>query len=291
MNIWDCYKLGVQIYAGQPKSLKDKLRLLLRIAHQPTNLARLLTPIDYVRYREFDFVLKAIHRYNPLSNNVLDIGSPKLLPLTLASHIPNSQIHSIDVLESEIQVVESAAEKLDITNIKPEIQDARVLGYPENRFDLVTSVSAFEHIAPERNGELLAARELGRVMATGGIAIITVPFARSYFAEYRIGKVYERISRKGEPIFFQRFYDYELLQKNIILAAGLEILYIGFIEERFFSKDPHKRLAFFINSSLKQNLIFGPWFPLLSRIFLSSPRPLEQCQKPYIACLVLRKPY
>jgi ubiquinone/menaquinone biosynthesis C-methylase UbiE len=267
-----------------------KIRLLLRLARYPSNLSRWLTPIDYIRYREFGFVLKAIDHFKPSVTSLLDIGSPKLLPLSLAHYFSKARVFSIDVLESEIHFIESAAARLNIRNLISEVQDAKALDYSDNQFDLVTSVSVFEHIFPERNGDIVAARELGRIMASNGIAIITIPFARLNFAEYRVGEVYERMSSDGAPIFFQRFYDYDLVMKNIVQASGLEILSMAFVEERFFSKDIHTRLAHYINSSPTQNLVFGPWFPLLSQIFLSPPRPLEACKKPYICGLVLRKP-
>lgn len=260
------------------------------LVRHPTYFASWLTPIDYVRYREFAFVLEVINRYMPSPRVVLDISSPKLLPLTIAYGIRAASVYAIDILSSEVRDVQTAAEYLCLPNLAAEVQDVRGLGLAADRFDLVTSVSVFEHIAPEKDGDVPAVRELGRVIASGGIAVITVPFAKSYFAEYRIGQVYERASRGDESVFFQRFYDYDLLMRNIVQASGLEVLYLGFIEERYFFRDPHKRLAHYINSSRRQNLIFGLWFPLLSHIFLSSPQSLEKCQKPYIACLVLRKP-
>jgi ubiquinone/menaquinone biosynthesis C-methylase UbiE len=57
----------------------------------------------------------------------------------------------------------------------------------------------FEHIAPEQDGEIPAVKELARVLAPHGIAILTVPFSKKYFAEYRTGRVYERISSETVP--------------------------------------------------------------------------------------------
>ena len=289
MNVWDAYGLGIRLRSGWPRSLRGKACRLLNLVRHPAELSDLFTPIDYVRYREFDFVLKAIGYYKPSPVRVLDIASPKLLPLTVGHNIPTAEVHMTDILWSEVQPLEMAAECLDILNVVSEVQDARVLGYADGQFDLVTSVSVFEHIAPEKGGEVPAARELGRVMASGGIAVITVPFSRAYFAEYRVGQIYERASTGDEPVFFQRFYDYGLLMRNIVQASGLDVLYLGFLEERYFFRDPHKRLAHCINGSRKQKVTFGPWFPLLSHIFLSSSKSLEKCRKPYIACLVLKR--
>lgn len=171
-----------------------------------------------------------------------------------------------------------------------ELQDARSLRFPDESFDLVTSVSVFEHISPEQGGDIRAAREMGRVLRTNGIALLTVPFSNEYFAEFRRGTVYERSpERKGERIFFQRFYDMDTLQRNIAKASGLFLESVTFIEERFFFRDPKIRVAQFINGNFFQTVVFGPLYPALAKIFLTSPKELSSCRKPYIACLVLRK--
>jgi len=290
MNIWDAYKLGIRLYMRRRSNQKGIIYLFLNFLRHPVNAANCLTPIDYVRYREFGFVIKALLRNNFPPANLLDIGSPKLLPLTVASVLPTTRVWATDIMESEVRSVKQAASRLNMTNITSQVHDARVLGYRNGQFDVATSISVFEHIAPEKDGEVPAARELGRVVSSGGIAIVTVPFSRSYFAEYQPGRVYERISANGKPIFFQRFYDLDLLLKNIVEVSGMNIISLRFIGERYFFKDPHRRLAHYIDSSRKQRLVFGPWFPLLSRIFLSAPKTLKKCKKPYIACLILKKP-
>lgn len=261
----------------------------MNLARHPGNLSQWLTPIDYARYREFEFALNAIKRYCTTPQKILDIGSPKLLAMSLAASMPDAIVHSVDIQRNEVRLLSDDSKRLKISNLVSGIHDARCLAYPDNGFDLILSLSVFEHIAPEHEGDMPASKELGRVMAPNGIAILTVPFSRVSFAEYKMGRVYERTPRNMDPIFFQRFYDYDMLMSNIVRVSGLEVLYLEFIEERYFYKDQRKRMARYINSSPKRNFFFGPWFPLLSRIFLSSPKELERCRKPYIACLVLKK--
>ncbi|MHC4198714.1 MAG: class I SAM-dependent methyltransferase [Planctomycetota bacterium] len=243
-----------------------------------------------MRYREFAFALQAIGRHASSPASVLDIGSPRLLPMAVARGAPFARVSATNILESEITALQAAAKRLGITNLVARLADARALQFPGGRFDLATSVSVFEHIAPEKGGDAAAARELGRVIAPGGVAVLTLPFAKRGFAEYRYRRVYERTQTGDHPIFFQRFYDEESLAENIVRPSGMKVAYLRFVEERFFCDNPRRRLAHYVNSSRIQNLLFGPFFPLLSRVFLSPPKDLGECKKPYIACLVLRKP-
>ncbi len=290
LNVWTAYRLGFQLKSGARRGAAGATRAIAKLAAKPKQLVRCVSPIDYVRYREFDFAFRAAARHAPAPRRVLDISSPKLVPLTLARQNPSAQVFATDVLDREVNWVRGAAERLGLKNVTAEVQDARSLAYPDDHFDLITSISVFEHIAPEIDGELPAVRELARVLAPGGTAVLTVPFSRNYFADYKTGEVYERSSAAGEPIFFQRFYDRDLLMRNIVRASGLELVELQFIEERFFLKDPRKRMAHYINASPRQNFWFGPWYPLLSHVFLSAPKALERCGKPYLACVVLRKP-
>jgi SAM-dependent methyltransferase len=290
LNVWAAYRLGFQLKSGARGGAVQTARTVAGLAGKPKQLARSVSPIDYVRYREFDFALRAVQRHAPAPRRVLDISSPKLLPLTLARQMPMARVHATDVLDKEVNWVRGAADRLGLGNVRAEPQDARSLTYQDGGFDLVTSISVLEHIAPEIDGELPAVREISRVLAPGGTAVLTVPFSRNYFADYVTGAAYERTGAPGERLFFQRFYDYDLLMRNIVRASGLELAGLQFIEERYFLRDPRRRMAHYINSSPRQNFWFGPFYPLLSHMFLSPPKPLDRCRKPYLACIVLRKP-
>jgi SAM-dependent methyltransferase len=294
MNVWTAWEVGMRTKTNGDGSPRAVLVQLARNVARPRRFAWTLSPMDFLRYREFDFALRAVSdlasaRPRPSLRRALDIGSPKLLPLTLASCLPRCRITSIDILPREVEWVSNKARLLRIENLDGRIDDARNLGHPSDHFDLVTSISVFEHIAPEIDGDVPAIREMARVLAPGGVAVVTVPFSRSYFADYQAADVYERASH-GEPIFFQRFYTEQMLWRNFVEIPGLEMTRLSFVEERYWSQDPRRRIAHWINCSPTQNMIFGPLFPLLSHVFLSPPRPLHKCRKPYIACMLLRKP-
>lgn len=288
MNVWTAYRVGLRTKTNGDGSLRAVLGQLVRNLHRPERLSWTLRPMDLLRYREFDFALRTISTL-PQPARILDLSSPKLLPLTLASSLPGSECVATDILPAEVQWTQAKAQLLKIGNLRAQSQDARRLTYPSGSFDLVTSISVFEHIAPERGGDLPAIREMARVLRPGGHAVMTVPFSWYYLADYQQGNVYERQS-DGRPMFFQRFYNESLLRRNFVDHSGLELQSLGFIEEQYYYKDPRRRVAHLFNCSPAQNLVFGPLFPLLAHVFLSPPRPLAKCRKPYIACMVLRKP-
>ncbi|HEX8432070.1 MAG TPA: class I SAM-dependent methyltransferase [Longimicrobium sp.] len=289
LSLWSAYRLGVRLGSRWPGTAARRLRRVASLLRYPPNLVAWLTPIDYVRWRELEFALAAVRRFKPDARSVLDISSPKLLPVTLAAALPGAAVRATDIVDDEVAHARRAAAELGLRNLAAELADARALEYADGSFDLITSVSVFEHIAPERDGDVPAAREMGRVLAPGGIAVLTVPFAREYFAEYRAGSVYERQAGGDERIFFQRFYNEATLRRGIVDPSGLEVVSLEFIDERHFSADPHTRMAHYVNATAWQKLVFGLWYYPLSRVFLSPPRPLAQCGKPYLACVVLRK--
>lgn len=288
-DIWDAWRIGVRLRTGIDAAPRWGSAVAARVAANPTKTPRYFSPIDYVRFREFDFALRAIRRYAPRAKRILDVSSPKLLPLTLAWHRPDAQVQATDILQHEVEWVGRQAARLQLANMAVHRCDARTLPSEDGSVDLYTSLSVFEHIAPEIDGELPAVREMARVLAPGGVAILTVPFSLKYFADYVAGKAYEREGRANEQIFFQRFYDEPLLRRNLIDASGLTEVYTRFIEERVFKDNPRRRLAHYINASPLQNKVFGITYPLLSTFFLSPPKALEKCRKPYIACLVLQR--
>lgn len=289
MNVWTAWKVGMRTKTGGDGSRRAVFREVAKNLHKPERLSWTLRPMDFLRYREFDFALRAISEM-PKPARILDLSSPKLLPLTLAANLPECECISTDILEKEVDWTSEKSRLLKLGNLDSRQADARRLKFPSNHFDLVTSISVFEHIAPEIDGDLPAIREMARVLRPGGFAVITVPAARQYMADFQNADVYER-KADGEPNFFQRFYTPQMLQRNFIDEPDLEQVDLRFVEERYFSPNPRHRVAHWVNCSPRQNMLFGPLYPLLSHVFLSQPKPWEKCEKPYIACMVLRKPH
>lgn len=100
--------------------------------------------------------------------------------------------------------------------VRIRVGDIRDSGYPSGTFDLILCVSTLEHVGildaygettADPEGDFTALREMARILAIGGRALITVPFGR--------GLDYSHISGWGF-----RHYDAERLDA-IIAHSGL----------------------------------------------------------------------
>lgn len=76
-------------------------------------------------------------------------------------------------------------------------------------FDRVLCVSVLEHVRPEKDGDIDVAREIGRVLRPGGIAVITLEVAREWVPwQMPVG----------------RLYDYVQVWERVMVSSGLELL-------------------------------------------------------------------
>lgn len=193
---------------------------------------RLLNPLSYPRGIEFALTLRGLRL--PERGRVLDIASPKLLFLRLASQTALT-FHATDIREDFIPPTLRLLERLGLRQeidrrLFVERQDARALDYDNESFDRVYSISVIEHIPGD--GDSAALEEIARVLRPGGRACLTVPYrAGGYREEFVARDVFERRrSSARERLFFQRRYDDEALKRRLIAPSGLrveEIVYFG----------------------------------------------------------------
>ena len=127
---------------------------------------------------------------------------------------------------------------LDNGNLKVEIADGRNLPYPDDSFDRVLSISTIEHF-PE-DGDIQSAKEIARVLKSGGIAVITTEVEskyREFWTEmpFYTGFQYpSHLDTQDKKIKgFYRFYTEKEIRERIVNPSELRLLRLGFISDRF----------------------------------------------------------
>jgi SAM-dependent methyltransferase len=211
------YSFGLR--AGVANLLRNGLHLGVK-----KTLGKITQPINnhsrFPEYYWFDTAIRNHLAAYPRDGHarILDVGSPKMLGLYLATKI-SAEVTLTDI--SELNVDEY---RLMWRGLQPRArgsalfsrQDARSLRFHDAEFDIVYSMSVIEHIEGEA-GDSRAVHELLRVLKPGGLLVLSVPFGSKYVEQKRTG--FSGAVRKtgdSEAYFFQRIYDLSAFQKRIL---------------------------------------------------------------------------
>jgi SAM-dependent methyltransferase len=187
-------------------------------------LKRLLLPVSYWRTAEFGYALRQLQL--PRGARLLDLGSPKELAFILARRRA-FEIVATDILPEAIDLTRRYALAQGVLGhaagrVSSEVQDGRALTYPDGSFDAAFAVSVVEHIPDD--GDTAAMRELIRVVKPGGLIVITTPYGTAYRETFVQRRVYEREQEGNKPIFFERHYDREALERRLLSAGGARVV-------------------------------------------------------------------
>ena len=210
---------------------------LATIRREPVlGLKRLVLPSSYWRTAEFAYVFRQLDL--PRGARVLDLGSPKDLALMLARK-RGYHVTATDIRPEAVELCERFARAQGIIGDGPgqvrcEVQDGRRLTYPTGHFDAVYSVSVVEHIPDQ--GDTSAIQELVRVTRPGGRVVVTTPHDRGYretfltphdhwYREAFFSQDdYERAARTAQPVFWERHYDGEALERRLVAPSGARLV-------------------------------------------------------------------
>lgn len=266
-----------------------------RLAHVylKSFIRSLLKPIDYTRTREIPVLLELsdiLKRQNePL--RILDIGSPQILSLALCSYSQQWEVVYVNKYSPELIDITGKSAQLELKNLSithADITDATTLK-SLGKFDVIFSCSVFEHIYPEFGGDAIAATNISNLLRDDGMFIISVPFYTYAFNEYKKGDVYAVNGNKSRKIFFQRFYDENTLEEQIIKPTKLKLVAIRYIGERFYHPNEiNKRMAFLIDFK-SGSLLLGRFYRYLTAIFMCESDDFRNLKKPYLAFCSLKK--
>jgi len=124
---------------------------------------------------------------------VLDVGAGRgLVAIAAARRVPRGRIHAVDLWQGvdlsgnnpEGLHRNAVAAGVD-ARLQVDTGDARSLPYPDNMFDVVTSMTVIHNI-PDPAGRQKAIAEIWRVTKPGGqILIFDIRHARSYLKQLR----------------------------------------------------------------------------------------------------------
>jgi len=193
---------------------------LRRLGVQKT-LGKLLQPIlSPQRFGEYDAVL----RHLPRSGRMLDVGSPKLFDLWLASRYP-VEIVATDVWPPPV------AEYLPAWSMRAQRRappgkvrfvatDGTATCFRDGAFPSIFAISVIEHI--EGDGDRRFLDEAARLLTAAGRLLVTVPWGPRYEEQYTAGPVYGASAGSG-PAFFQRVYDRPAAERRLMSHPLLRV--------------------------------------------------------------------
>jgi SAM-dependent methyltransferase len=173
---------------------------------------RIAIPLDPSRYLELPWAEQELAA-RP-GERVLDLASPKLLAVELAR--AGVDVVSVDAFPLEVERWRRLAPE-----VRFEVADGRALPFEDGSFNRAYTLSVVEHI-PE-GGDEQALRELARVVEPGGRILLTVPYADTYWEDWRDRPLYSEDGGEATRYFFERWYDADRLDRLVDSAPVLEV--------------------------------------------------------------------
>jgi SAM-dependent methyltransferase len=251
--------------------------------------------IPYSRCAEYPAVIDQLH-LTP-HDRLLDVGSrysplPQVLAMRYGCDVVAVDPEG-DFRERQLAMarkVPAAAKLVQDNRLDFLVADAGKLSYPDGHFSKISVISVLEHITEE--GPVIT--ELARVLAPGGMMVVSVPFDpwRDEPKYYRKGAYVTGSSERED--FYMRYYSEPNLQSRLIAPSGLDVASCTFIGEPGFNA--HNLL--FGNEGIHwavRRIFMQPFAPLLAGLLIRELTPTQFRHKSRMytadaAILVLTKP-
>jgi SAM-dependent methyltransferase len=243
----------------------------------------LIRPVNYWRAVEYQLIWDRAH-FRP-GMTVLDVGSPKLLSLFLSDRVNcNVTATDIDPYFLDNQEYVRRARGISPERLRNRVEDGRSLSFPNNGFDVAYALSVVEHIPEDGDARCMA--EMGRVIARGGVVVVTVPFAPTYREEFHTASrfYWSHVSAPRDGMaFYQRRYDEESLHARLIKPSGLRLADLRYVGERPIVRGGREVSDYLPTAT-------GPLDPLLSRLLHEGPvDDWRRLRRPLCAAVTLTK--
>jgi SAM-dependent methyltransferase len=163
--------------------------------------------------------------------------------------------------------------------------DAGRLPFRDASFDRVFVVSTIEHMPGE--GDSVAAREIGRVLRPGGLAVISVPVGWAGMRE---------TASSADSEFFERQYDLHAVRYRLVKPSGLQDIHAVLLGERLprfgvwlnsWSRETRNRWGWLVSLMAFPFWGWGPAGPTVDVMDEVDPLMHWRCG---VVCMTLRKP-
>ncbi len=226
--------LTVAYFNGVPgllfriKCMQMGFRVLFKGASLKLVYNLLVAPMDSVRYFEFNFMSNAFKDIK--IDKYLDVSSPRLFPLISLDNNKSLFADLINPDKSDLPLTVALAKSFSV--------DDRCRFYPNliedaaleaSSYDVVTSISVVEHIPDDQS----AIKKMWDLVRPGGKLLISVPCAVEASEEYINLNQYELIAPDENGfVFWQRYYDEELIRQRIFSITGEPSFYEIYAEKK-----------------------------------------------------------
>jgi SAM-dependent methyltransferase len=170
-----------------------------------------LRSLDYFRCIEYPLAVQALNA--PPGTSLLDMGcGTGPFSLFLARHL-GLTVTATDLDEACVAWQRRGAARLglDARRFTSRSVDSRRLPFADGSFARVLNLGSIEHVR-DPDGDSQAIREVARVLAPGGRAVLTIPY----------GPRYEEIDRGPHVPDFERRYDDQALARRLVAPSGLD---------------------------------------------------------------------
>ena len=204
------------------------IRLLLKVRDIRRAYNLIVSPMDSVRYFEFDFMWHTIEKVE--IHSYLDVSSPRLFPLMVVNRTPGLVADLINPDKEDIESTISWAESFNLTD-RCRFHERLVddVSIDNNFFDVITSISVIEHIPDDKK----AIQKLWDLLKPGGRLLISVPCAAKASEEYINQDTYKLLNKDEKGfVYWQRYYDEDLIRKQIFSITGEPVRFAIYGERR-----------------------------------------------------------
>lgn len=255
------YRFGLR--AGFSNLLRNGFKLGFK-----KTIGKITQPINsYSRFPEYALMHESLCSFSERTRphnglRILDVGSPKLFGLFLASTHP-CEVEMTDISPlnlDEYHIMWNSIRRKARGVASFSVQDVRALSFDTAAFDVVFSMSVLEHVEGP-GGDRAGLNELLRVLKPGGLLMFSVPFGMAYIEQFRQGFANAVEFRRDHTChFFQRIYD-SISIRSRFLEPSIDLTWSA-----VWSVWRRRNFALGIFSRIGQNLagILGFLNPLLS---------------------------